>query len=781
MLEITLNDDDLDQGVPQVDEAMGEDGESYEIPAGAIAASEAVRFRTSMGEILDADDSLAVDYRDVVLTVDTSGSPNETTTAAILAAWGDLTRQSDAGDHPFSLENPQGGAFILSSETPVTVPEGGITFTVTYTTHDVQTHTIPVRSTQDPTGISVTLTETGRSTGRFTGSFTVDTATDDDSNTIAAIDGSLISVTYDDGGTNREAKATVETTEPSIALVAPSDGTSTQVLTPRLIAQVSDADSGIDEGSITFNVDAPATTTDVTTVPLLGGGYRAEVQMEGVSAGETDLNWSVTVSDNAGNSATSVSNSIRIDTVAPNVDSAKTVDPTSISVEFNENLNGDSLQASDFRVNGVAPADVSSEDSTVSLTVPAMAANAKPVVEVVGNVEDTAGNVLPGGQQVTAADGIAPTLEILVAPDFSTGEVMIDVRTDETLLTVPSVTVGGDSVSNLRRAGDNHFQADFTASSSGVYSVKAEGRDTSANPGDASADFEIDNALPMPTSVTFPGMDPVMDLSASGIAITTQNPFITIEWDSEASEYDGDSHASVTVTGLMITDADGGEIDVKVSSPSSNRLLISARDLALGTYAMSFNGEDDIGNTLASDVSLPFEVKEPDPFEIMLTPGWNLVSLPAEPQMSAINDVIPEGHPASIVLTYDPTQPGAWLSASRGDDGMFAGSLENIGARTAYWVFTDAFDSLEVEVMLQRGGSPSHLPTINLVAGWNLLPVLDVTGGASFGDSASNHVGGVLRTYSYDSSGDRFDQHDGMLQVGHGYWAYLSGTTVLLP
>ena len=32
------------------------------------------------------------------------------------------------------------------------------------------------------------------------------------------------------------------------------------------------------------------------------------------------------------------------------------------------------------------------------------------------------------------------------------------------------------------------------------------------------------------------------------------NPFITIEWDSEASEYDEDSHKTVDFTDLMIGD-----------------------------------------------------------------------------------------------------------------------------------------------------------------------------------------------------------------------------------
>lgn len=76
-------------------------------------------------------------------------------------------------------------------------------------------------------------------------------------------------------------------------------------------------------------------------------------------------------------------------------------------------------------------------------------------------------------------------------------------------------------------------------------------------------------------------------------------------------------------------------------------------------------------------------------FAPYLSPGWNLVSPPVEPQMSDINDVIPADHPASIVLTYDPTILGAWLSASRGEDGMFSGSLKNIRARMGYWIFAD--------------------------------------------------------------------------------------------
>ncbi len=801
-LGITVSDPDLDSGVPQVDEA------GYTIPAGDIAANDPVRFRTGKGQILNADDKLGVDYLDVVLNVDTSGSPNETTTRAIMAAWNALTSDgADGARHPFTLENPQGGAFILRSNADVTVPVGGISFIVTYTAHDVQTHSVNVRSTQDSTGISVELTETGLSTGVFAGTLKVLAAaeSDPDTNSIAAIDGSLITVTYDDDGTSRIDTATVETTEPSIQLVAPADGTATQVLTPRLIAEVTDADSGINADSIVFNVGEGATTTMVTTVPI-AGGLRAEVQLQGVSQGETTIDWSVTVSDVAGNSNTSDSSSIRIDTSPPSVESATTgnhldadgeavadpamADPTSVQVVFNEDLDGESVQASDFRVNGVTPADVTPSDASVYLTVATLAADAKPTVELVGDISDVAGNIRAGSGQVNASDGIAPTLNVTVDPIYSKEEVTIDIVTDEALLTVPGLTVsGGDAgLSALRRVANNHFRATFKAPADAMkYSIDVDGTDTSANTASVSGiEFEVDDQLPSPTSVTFPGLAPVTDLGADATyGITTMNPFITIEWDSEASEYEGDSHDSVEVTDLTITNDESDEaVELTVTNPTSNRLLISARGLDLGVYTMTFNGADDLGNSLEDDVSLKFEVKEPDPFSITLTPGWNLVSLPAEPQAPAINDVIPADHAASIVLTYDPTQAGAWLSASRGSDGSFTGSLETVSARTAYWIFTDAFEPLSVPVMQQRGGAPVNLPTVNLVAGWNLLPVLDVSGGLSFGDDATSinsYVSGVVRAYSYDSSSDKFDQHSGMLQVGSGYWVYLSSATVLVP
>ena len=62
------------------------------------------------------------------------------------------------------------------------------------------------------------------------------------------------------------------------------------------------------------------------------------------------------------------------------------------------------------------------------------------------------------------------------------------------------------------------------------------------------------------------------------------------------------------------------------------------------------------------------------------------MSLPAGP----INAVLGLSHPASVVITYDPTEVGGWLSASRDEDGMYVGSLESIKAHLPYSVFADA-------------------------------------------------------------------------------------------
>ena len=764
---------------------------------------------------------------------------------------------------------------------------------------------------------------------------------------VAAAPGALVRVTYSDGGTNRTADATVETTKPTVRVIEPAHKSATRVRSARLIAEITDADSGVNAGkdnvNIRFNIEAEnlaggsvagvgVGTASVTTVTI-PGGVRAETTLTGVPPGETKITWSVTAEDNAGNVATSDQNpadgpvsdtntvepdlyELRVDTVAPNLGSItidydgsgtadnKTVEGaitgnylddendavtdatkgrnTSVRMVFNEALDASTVQADDFRVNGTAPAAVSvssKHPESVFLTVPAFASDARPDVRLAGPISDTAGNRRQGGLRVESAqDGISPTITVTINPNYHQSEVTIDVSSNEALLTAPVIrlsqeeqddtktdannvprrNVAGLSAASL--AGSDLYRATFKADTQPFgYNVRVDVQDTSANPrsvGKAKADdkdaitIEIDKALPAQTSVTLPGQNPITSIDSSKTyKITTRNPFITIEWDSEAKEYGRitdkgananstsddtseltnnasdiaaaiadanktfkslDTHGAVDVTNLKIKIGDDTydvvtpmgdtpsarstvQVDEDttyvfiVTKPTKNRLLVSLRDLDLGTYEMTFNGQDELGNTRKSDVTIKFEVKDPDPFEIKLTPGWNLVSLPASPQLTAVNEVIPADHPASIVLTYDPQEAGGWLSANRGEDGMFTGTLTDITGGIGYWIFTDSFESIKVAVSSVGGGQPVPLPTVNLVQGWNLLPVLDITGTKKSGDdlrTATTYLrGDVIRAYQYNPSTNRYTvvADDANLKVGTGYWVYMSKAKVLVP
>ena len=889
VVDITVEDEGANTGEVLNREIMGRDGDGN--PVAYIVHdrvydidSRSLQFNTSLAPLLSAtkkelgldddetDRNIGRNSSDVVLELVNANSYSTST----IAAWEALTRPARDSDqnavegkrHPRSLENAEGGVFVLRTSDDDTTGKytvmEEISFSATYKSHDIQTVDVHVVSTQDTKGKTLSLEETGASTGVFKGSFVTADSTGLSDNTIAAIAGSLITVTYEDPDEDESFdRVTVETTPPDVAIISPDHDYSTQIRGVRLTAQVTDTEAKVVEKTITFHVSAtdagsgapePVGQGEQTNIAI-DNGFRSEVQLQGVPAGVTNIEWWVTVEDGAGNSGESDRDpttddkerwTIRIDTQAPELEGAVTgenlnddgeevtdaakADPTSVRAVFDEPVDGDSLQTTDFRVNDIIPADVSWSDKhpeSAFLTVASMASDATPTVKVVGAVTDTAGNVTSGGLAATATDGIAPALSVEVDPTYDKEEVEIRVRSDEALLTLPTITINGSNadtgLSRLRLIAADHYMATYEATTDdpAIYNVEVSGKDTSANEAsigedahdaDGATTFEIDSSLPAPTSITLPGHPPVevgKDLNDDGdidgisddpYAITTGNPFITIEWDSE-NEYDGDTHKTVDFTGLTIGNDDvsheidtpvgdesgarteSGNVVFNVTKPTVNRLLISARGLALGEYEMAFNGADELGSKLKDPVKIKIKVVEPDPFAISLTPGWNLVSLPAEPQVSAINDVMGD-HPASIVLTYDPTQTGAWLSASRGDDGMFAGSLENISARTAYWIFTDAFDALKVPVTRATGGGVSLLPTVNLVAGWNLLPVLDVSGGAAFGDDArsvSDYVDNVVRTYGYDASNDTFSQHSGMLQVGQGYWAYLSTATVLVP
>jgi len=821
-LTITLTDADLNVGVSQVNEAADFSGDAYgQLTTNTTGTT--FYARVQKFPILDANADGNLNFQDV--TVDTKA-------LSVLTV------------------SPSGGlvTFLVNTSTNTTTRS----FTVTYTAADVQTQTVKVASTQDSTGFNVSLTETGNNTGVFTGTVKTTTSTSDGAASppeIKAATGGVITVSYTDASPagTRTATATVETTAPVVTVESPATGDATRTQSTRIIANITDADSGVDAGTIAFNIvsatdvggDAVSGITVTATITtVITSGYRAEATLQGVPTGETTVTYQVVASDAAGNVGKSDSASataaldvhtLKIDTVPPSFDATNPVITgqtwtgtavqtdatlavnTSIRVQFGEAVDGASISASDFEVdslldpsgailNDITPSAavwVSGAATSVFLTVPAMASDAKPTVALVGEISDTAGNPRPTLGAQTAKDGISPTLSVSPNVTLSATTVTIDVTSDEALLTAPTITVNGGTtgLSPTSVIGTNQFRTTFTPTDGpSSYSIQVSVTDTSAKTRTAGAAthdaagavlFEIDNSILDPT------------VTPSGDVFTT-NPFIEIDWTVEGTEYglvaaagamtttaaaivvDLDTHNEVALTSVTL---DGVDVSADINKESTGKWLLATSNLALGEHVFKVTGQDDAGNS--KEIETKFTVKERPEFVIPLTTGWNLISLPGEPLDSDINAVVTSTHPISVVLTYDPDGATVWPSATRGSDGLFSGTLTSMSASKAYWVKTSSFEALSVKISPAVGGTATALPTVGLAVGWNLLPVLDVSGIKVAGATVTiaSYMKGALptRVYEYNTLYDRFDEVLTELEVGKGYWVYMAAAGKLVP
>lgn len=186
--------------------------------------------------------------------------------------------------------------------------------TVSYTKAVAQATSAKVTSTQDSTGVTITLTENAVSSGIFVGTFTVGSGASSGS-TIQAVAGHVITIAYTDAdpaGT-RSTTVTVEATLPVITLVSPAHDSFTTSVTPKLTVDITDADSGVSTtaGDTVFTI--VTTTVDSGTAPTITGagtistsnitnGIRAEVTLGAFASDRTTkITWRVTAKDKAGN------------------------------------------------------------------------------------------------------------------------------------------------------------------------------------------------------------------------------------------------------------------------------------------------------------------------------------------------------------------------------------------------------------------------------------------------------------------------------------------------
>jgi len=501
------------------------------------------------------------------------------------------------------------------------------------------------------------------------------------------------------------------------------------------------------------------------------------------------------------------------------------IDLTLAADDVKESLDGTTVAVTDFEIDGLKKADGTTVNdvtptaavvysgalNTVFLTVPAMASDATPTVVLKGVIADTAGNTVATGS-VNATDEMAPVLTASLSASMDKDKVTVTVTADENLSTAPTVVANSANTNAVTVSGTLSSTRTWTAvmdpATDGVYAVTISGTDVGQNistlgnvlttakfPTSASIVFYVDSAL------ASPAVTPADAASAE----VTEPFFITIDFAAEGAEYgltsatpgvmtitagdvatDLDVNATVTVNSATL---DGVDVTADLSTLNSIKYDLAVVGIATGAHKLVILATDEAGNTLGTTgVTINFTVTARAQYSVPLTTGWNLVSIPADPVDSSIDSVVPSTHPATQILTYDPSDAnGPWLVATRATDGTWTGTLTTIDSGHAYWVNTTS--AAPIKTLL---GVPSLaqaiLPTIPVVTGWNLLPIVDLEQTAA-GDlrTAGTYFTSITWkvVYGYGTTGftgrwERVATGDNV-ETGRGYWVWASAAGTLVP
>jgi hypothetical protein len=706
------------------------------------------------------------------------------------------------------------------------------------------TTSVPLTSTTDSTGFDIVLTRMGA--GVYVSKLRTHSTTTSATTTpvqIKVSSGDTLTLTYDDEdpAISTVDTLTIETGSPTITNLYPANGTITNATTQILSVDVKDSVSTVDRSSIVFLV-ATDITPEVEIPPLTFVDITEGAKVVGYTASRAiglpqGIRYvGVRVTDQAGNEATydadvdtvgNQGNKITIDTTAPVLTEAitgnwyQTSDKTvqgdddgeadkrnSIEIIFTDSLTNikvSSVSASDFAVAGntvIAATVFTDRQKSVFLTLgnDELPGATSPVSLIGDGVSDEADNFLTS-QAETPTDGIAPKLTIVsISPTLAGRDVVviIDVTSDEALSTAPLA-----EVLNIQATSTQVITAKLTgtltwsASTAKIkqtsgYNIYVSARDASGNLGSVGLDgntdllaknsqiFEGDVDLPNPA------MTPV-DLAKP----VTRDPFfITVDFAAEGTEYANDTSKTVTLTKFEV---DGVDRLADVATTDNIKFLLAISAIADGAVTVKVNAKDAANSPMAADLSVTFTVIAKAAFKLNLSPGWNLVSIPGDPADTDINVVLANNPEITAVISYDPSVPGGFLSAVREADGNFSGTLATIDSTRGYWMLTNAFKTLEVNLLALVAGQAGVLPpAIAIVAGWNLVPVVDVTGTLASGATvlASTYFASIktdlTRAYYFDTVLNQWvlvDLTDATATavVGRAYWVYHTKGGVLVP
>ncbi|MBI4339784.1 MAG: hypothetical protein HY680_07505 [Chloroflexi bacterium] len=609
----------------------------------------------------------------------------------------------------------------------------------------------------------------------------------------------------------------------------PTDATYGKVL------KVSDSSVVADPSATCFasaNEQVGATVTGASSDATITFTKQPAAELTGLNT-ELDILWMVQASDVAGNKGTSDCDTskdgdqpcrLRLDTKTPLLTGAETGKywdtssspaveksnrTTSIAVRFNEGIDAASAQPGDFLVGGVVPTGATvytDNPGTVYLTMgTALARDARPKVEfnTVASgaaVADLAGNPANASNNAAidkATDKIAPTVTVTLDKTVTKDKVVITVTATEPIGGVPTVKVyllptETPAALTANPTGTNTWQSTFNVSGAdGKKAVEVQVTDVNNNPSTATkkdpADaaaitFTQDTTAPTVGVVTAGGLD----ITAATKDVPSTSPFVTVNFSEK-----------VTIKSATFGVKGGTQADVKTAgqlSADGKQWSYAASGLTEGSsYTVNISSTDVATNDQAAVSTKEFKVIARKKASIPLSPGNNLISLPNEPESTAINSVVTVAD-VSSVITYEAATK-TWLVATRGADGTLSGTgtsaLTSMDSKHAYWVKTSSFTPLSVNIP-DPGLSGNLPPFIAVEAGWNLVPVVtlnvtDVTPGTTTtgADAYFLSLPSWVAAYTYDPATNKWTKITpktfANLVFGKGYWLYVTSAGILVP
>ncbi len=232
---------------------------------------------------------------------------------------------------------------------------------------------------------------------------------------------------------------------------------------------------------------------------------------------------------------------------------------------------------------------------------------------------------------------------------------------------------------------------------------------------------------------------PVRVHPADGSTVREKRPFVIIEIPDATS---------VRLNSVLF---DGVEIASEFDEVGFNEFVYWPLSMNRGEHEVVVVASDAAGNSIEFDFA--FKTVQRGDFVLEFQPGWNAISVPANPIDRSIASVFTDPS-ITAVIGWDPTGENVspWRVAVRRGGGWesnpnFA-ELKEIDSRYGYWVKSTQFAKQRIRLI---GPLREALPQLEYVlapirSGWNFIGVVD-----SDGDQTEDHFGEALK----DQNGDR--------------------------